>query len=220
MGPGIIEQGFLEQRGTNEGGAYGINVGKGPRMGSSIKDFYPDSPDIFWALLQRLHLAMDNVVADSAHLIFWFDMGFHGEAKRALEAMGWTLDKYLLVWHKSDNSGTAPDPQRRPRYTHEVAFFGHRGDRKLTAAGTQANSVAHPGRRTDAIHVSEKPYAMLRHFLRMVCDEYTIALDPTCGSGNALKVCEDLGAMQVLGLEQNPDFYETTVLNWSERHEA
>ena len=196
---------------------YGINVADAPRMSSTIKDHYDDSPDIYWTLLARLGLAMDNVVADSAHLIFWHSMKFHTDTRVELERMGWTVNAFPLIWHKSDGSGIAPDPQRGPRQTYEAAFYAHRGDRKITESGCVANSFAYPGRREGAIHVSEKPYAMLRHFLRMVCDEYSNVLDPTAGSGNALKVAEDLGAATVLGLEQMPDFYETAVINWDKR---
>lgn len=196
---------------------YGINVADGPRQNSAIKDYYEDSPDIYWSLLERLSLAMHNCVAESAHLIFWFAPKYFAQTRAALEAMGWTLASYPLIWHKSDNSGTAPDPQRLPRNTYEIAFFGHRGDRKLTQAGAKAASFSYPGSRTDAIHISEKPVAVLRHFLQMICDEYSIVLDPTAGSANALKVAEDLGAYSVLGLEQSPDFFETACLNWSNR---
>jgi len=196
---------------------YGINVADTPRMSAVIKDHYADSPDIYWSLLDRLACAMENVVADSAHLVFWHSMKFFSPTVEALVAMGWGVNPFPLIWHKSDNTGIAPDPQRGPRQTYEAAIFASRGDRKITQAGCVANSFAYPGSRDDAIHVSEKPYAMLRHFLRMICDEYSTVLDPTCGSGNALKVCEDLGASSVLGLEQIEAFYETARLNWGKR---
>lgn len=196
---------------------YGINVADSPRMDATIKDHYEDSPDIYWALLDRLGAAMDNVVAESAHLIFWHSMKFHRETVAQLTEMGWKCNPFPLIWHKSDGSGIAPDPQRGPRQTYEAAIFAIRGDRKITQEGCVANSFAYPGRRDGAIHASEKPYMMLRHFMRMVCDEYSFALDPTCGSGNALKVAEDLGAPRVLGLEQLPDFYDIARNNWTKR---
>lgn len=198
---------------------YGINVADSPRMDATIKDHYEDSPDIYWALLDRLALAMDNVVAESAHLIFWHSMKMnqHGETVTRLEEMGWKCHPFPLIWHKSDGSGIAPDPQRGPRQTYEAAIFAIRGDRKITQEGCVANSFAHPGRRDGAIHASEKPYAMLRHFMRMVCDEYSFVLDPTCGSANALKVAEDLKAPLVLGLEQLPEFYDIARDNWRKR---
>jgi ParB family chromosome partitioning protein len=198
---------------------YGINVADSPRMEATIKDHYEDSPDVYWSLVDRLALSMDNVVAESAHLIFWHSMKMnqHGETVERLEAMGWKCNPFPLIWHKSDSSGIAPDPQRGPRQTYEAAIFATRGDRKITQEGCVANSFAHPGRRDGAIHASEKPYIMLRHFLRMVCDEYSLVLDPTCGSGNALKVAEDLKAAKVLGLEQLPEFYEIAKDNWWKR---
>lgn len=197
---------------------YGINVADAPRMGAAIADYYEDSPDIYWQLVATLELAMENVVAESAHLIFWFSPKYYCKTKAALEHMGWTLFDYPLIWHKSDNTGVAPDPQRGPRNTYEMAFFGHRGDRKLTAAGCKSNSFAHPGRRgDDAIHVSEKPMPMLRHFLSMLCDDYSHVLDPTCGSANALKVCEDLGAPRVFGIEQLEEFHQIACANWKKR---
>lgn len=200
---------------------YGINVADSPRMDATIKDHYEDSPDVYWELVNRLALAMDNVVAESAHLIFWHSMKMnqHGETTSALEKMGWKCNPFPLIWHKSDNSGIAPDPQRGPRQTYEAAIFATRGDRKITQEGCVANSFAHPGGRDGAIHASEKPYVMLRHFMRMVCDEYSIVLDPTCGSGNALKVAEDLKAAKVLGLEQLPEFYDIARDNWGKRGE-
>lgn len=198
---------------------YGIHVADAPRMEATIRDHYEDSPNIYWALLERLALAMDNVVADSAHLIFWHSMKMnqHGETTTALERMGWKCNPFPLIWHKSDGAGIAPDPQRGPRQTYEAAIFATRGERKITQEGCVANSFGHPGRRDGAIHASEKPYAMLRHFMRMVCDEYSLVLDPTCGSGNAIKVAEDLGAAHVLGLEQLTEFYDIAKGNWSKR---
>jgi ParB/RepB/Spo0J family partition protein len=196
---------------------YGINVADSPRMDATIKDYYEDSPDIYWALVSRLGRAMDNVVAESAHLVFWHSMKYHADTIDALTRMGWKCNPFPLIWHKSDGSGIAPDPQRGPRQVYEAAIFASRGDRKITQEGCVANVFAHPGRRDGAIHASEKPYVMLRHFLRMICDEYSFVLDPTCGSGNALKVSEDLGAARVLGLEQITEFYDIARDNWSLR---
>ena len=157
---------------------------------------------------------MTNVVADSANLIFWFSMDYYSQTCAALIAMGWTVNPFPLIWYKSDNTGIAPDPQRWPRRIYETAQVASRGDRKLTAAGCRGNVVAVPGSRDDAIHISEKPRAMLRHFLSMYCDEYSLALDPTCGSGNAIKVALELGASHALGLEQNPTFHDLALANW------
>lgn len=193
---------------------YGINVADSPRQNAAIADYYADSADIYWSLLARLGAAMDNVIADSANLIFWFSMDYYCETKQELERMGWMVNPFPLIWHKSDNTGIAPDPQRWPRRTYETALVCSRGDRPLTSAGPRANSVAYPGSRTDAIHISEKPVEMVKHFLSMYCDEYSYVLDPTCGSAAALRAAKALGASRILGLEQDEEFHAIATLNW------
>lgn len=194
---------------------YGINISDGPRQNSVIKDVYDDTPETYWSLVSRLSLAMKNVVAESAHLIFWFSMDFYSDTLTELRRMGWTVDPYPLIWNKSDNAGIASDPQRKPRRVYECAFFGSRGDRKLTEAGTRSNSVSYPGQKKEGDHVSTKPIPVLEHFMKMVCDEYSIVFDPTAGSGNALKVGKKLGAKSCLGLEINKEFYERAIEHWS-----
>lgn len=194
---------------------YGINVANSPRQNSGIQEFYADSKDVYFALLDTLEMAMSNVVAESAHMVFWFSMDYYQLTYDRLTAMGWKVNSFPLIWHKSDNAGIAPDPQRTPRRTYETAFFCTRGDRKLTQAGAMANSFAYPGKKgPDGIHLSEKPVAMLAHFLRMICDDYSRVLDPTCGSGNALKAATACGAPTVLGIEKERAFYETSCLRY------
>lgn len=193
---------------------YGINVAEGSRQNSVQQEYYDDSPDVYFKLLDSLAFAMGQVVADSSHLIFWFSMHHYTRTLAALTDMGWTVDPFPAVWHKSDNAGVAPDPQRRGRRTYETAFLAVRGDRKLTSAGARALSFAYPGKLASEIHMSAKPRPMLQHYMEMYCDEYSRVLDPTCGSGNALKVAKALGAEEVLGLEVNEEFYNITVDNW------
>lgn len=194
---------------------YGINVANSPRQNSGNQEFYEDGKDVYLALLDTLEMAMSNVVAESAHMVFWFSMDYYQLTLDRLTAMGWKVNPFPLIWHKSDNAGIAPDPQRTPRRTYETAFFCARGDRKLTQAGAMANSFAFPGKKgPDGIHLSEKPVPMLTHFLRMICDDYSRVLDPTCGSGNALKAATACGAPTVLGIERERAFYETSVLRY------
>jgi DNA modification methylase len=42
----------------------------------------------------------------------------------------------------------------------------------------------------------------------MIINEHSKVLDPTCGSGSALRAAKSLGAAYVLGIEKNKDFAE------------
>lgn len=195
---------------------YGINADKHDQGASSGYGGYADSADIFWGLCDTLRRATADVVDDSAHLIFWSaaDVETLYLTKAALEKMGWRLDGRLLLWTKSDGTSILPDPNRGPRWGYEVAFFGSRGDRKIIQATT--NWVSLPA--TKKYHMSEKPVDVLKHFMRMTCDEYTRALDPTAGSGNALIAAKQLGAGHILGLEREKEFFEGACRNWRENN--
>ena len=160
---------------------------------------YEDGKDVYFTLLDTLAASMDNIVAESAHLMFWFSMDYYEVTRDRLTSMGWRVNPFPLIWNKSDNTGLLPDPQRGPRRIYETAFFASRGDRLVVQP--VSNLFSHPGRDKE-IHMSEKPVAMLRHFFRMICDSNSVVLDPTSGSANALKAAESLGANYVLGLEK------------------
>lgn len=184
---------------------YGIGAGdKRGQSGAKNRGTYDDSPEIYWTLLNHFVATQDQFIHSSAHLIFWFSMRYYGETVGILEGAGWRVDPFPLIWHKSDNTGIIPDAQRGPRRTYETALFASRGDRRIVKA--VANSYSGPV--TKDFHTSEKSYAMLEHFMRMVVDDTSYVLDPTAGSGMAIRAAEALGCAQALGLELNPEFAE------------
>lgn len=185
---------------------YGVNMHKSGQGANAEYGSYADEADVYWRLLSQLAIAMDNVVADSAHLMFWFSMDFYHVTVERLTAMGWRVNPFPLVWIKSDNTGIIPDPQRGPRRIYETCLFASRGDRLLTPRGPKANAFAFAGK-DKSIHMNEKPVPMLQHFMSMFVDEYSFVLDPTCGSGNAVKAAQGLGAGKVLGIERDPEFF-------------
>lgn len=183
---------------------YGIKAdshasGAAPSFGG-----YTDTFDVYEQLLEVLAQSMDKVVADSAHLMFWFSMDYYEYTRIKLEKMGWRINPFPLIWHKSDNTGIMPDPKRGPRRIYETAFFGSRGDRPVVKP--ISNVIAAPVIKT--VHMSEKPIGVLTGFMRMIVDEYTVGLDPTCGSGNAVKTMLNGGANAALGIEKDKGFYE------------
>jgi len=182
---------------------YGVKADKHAQGAASSFGGYDDSETVYWDLLDTLYRSMDRVVADSAHLMFWFAMDYYAVTVEALTNMGWIVQPHPLIWHKSDNMGILPDPKRGPRRIYETCLMASRGDRQIIRA--VSNVQSHPTTKT--IHMSEKPIGMLTKFMEMFVDEYSIVLDPTCGSANAIRAAESRGAAKVLGLEINTEFY-------------
>jgi ParB/RepB/Spo0J family partition protein len=158
----------------------------------------------FWPLLDCLCDNLNTICSYSAHIMFWFSMKFYSETKSRLERAGLYVHDHPLVWHKTDNSGIIPGRDNAfPRRTYETAFLCSRGKRPLIRS--QSNIYGAP-MASGSLHPSQKPEPVLNHFLSMLIDETTDFLDPTCGSGTAIRSAEYCGARSVLGLELDPNY--------------
>lgn len=172
---------------------------------------YEDTDEIFYDLCNVLVSSMANVVAQSAHIFLWFQTSEWGRTLEFFKSHAKKQDLRVfdvpLIWHKSDNSGVVSDASRRARHIYETAFIMSRGDRKIvnTVSDVHSSSI------TRAIHPSEKPEPMLRHFLKMLVSPTTRFLDPTAGSGTSLRAAESLGAEFVFGLEKDKHFHTEAV---------
>jgi len=180
---------------------YGVGMDKSDQGSGDSYGTYEDTPEIYWNLVDTLLNNLDNFCDPSAHLIFWFSMDFYQQTYDRLSS-AFSVNKFPLIWYKNDNSGILPDPNRGPRRVYETAFLASRGDRKIVRA--VSNTVASPIQRGQ--HMSEKPQLVLGHFFRMLVDEHSAVLDPTCGSGSAIRAAVTAGASRYLGLELNTEF--------------
>jgi ParB/RepB/Spo0J family partition protein len=183
---------------------YGIGHDNFNQGSAAALGGYEDSEENYWKLVWALTYNKERLLGDSGHILFWFSMRHYQKTLEALSKEFW-VDPYPLLWVKSDNVGTLPDYQRGPRRVYEAAFWCSVGDRKIiTAVG---NAFYGPNEKIVG-HTSEKSISMLKHFFRMTVDGDTRMLDPTCGSGSALRAAKEMGAASVLGLEVNPGFAE------------
>ena len=177
---------------------YGIDFHKANRQNSRVDHgTYEDSEATYFKLLSGMLELQDRFVAPQAHLMFWFSMDYYQRTLELLQSHQWEVNPFPLIWFRSDNKGLLPDPSRGPRRVYETALLASRGDRKVVRA--VANTVACSTTRD--FHTSEKPHKALDHFFRMLVDESTRLLDPTCGSGMAVKVGEEHLAAHSLGIE-------------------
>lgn len=192
---------------------YGINTGDTTGMSAKKSHGgYDDSEEVYLKLLDAFVTNQDRFVAPSAHLIFWFSMKYYQVTVDTFKSAGWVVLPQPLIWYKSDNTGILADPHRGPRNIYETALFCTRGDRKIVRAVGNVFPCPVP-KKDDKIHMSQKPLPMLEHFFRMLVDESTLMLDPTCGSGNSVKAAESMGASWATGLEINPEFAADALAN-------
>lgn len=181
---------------------YGVGVFHGNRQFSSgDMDAYDDSPEVYFTLLEALCKNLDRIMSVSAHLMFWYSEKHGPRTRETFAKMAPSLEfsQFPLVWVKSDNAGIAAQVNRSPRHVYETALFASRSKRQLVRVMSDAYSAPTDKR----LHPACKPEPMLRHFFSMIVDGNTTLLDPTCGSGAALRAAESLGAVQAFGIESD-----------------
>jgi ParB/RepB/Spo0J family partition protein len=193
---------------------YGIGVDKFQQASAETRGGYDDSFESYVNLIKVLETHKDKLMGQSCHVMFWFAMRHYAWTLDRLQSIGLWVDFQPLIWFKNDNSGALPDPERGPRRVYETAFWCSYGDRKILSG--KANTFAAPITRL-AEHASEKNVQMLQHFLSMAVDGTTRFLDPTCGSGSALRAAHNLNAGSVLGLELNPQYADDARRIWGDR---
>lgn len=182
---------------------YGINYHNASGQNAANQDRYLDTPDTYWQLFKALSVNLSNFCSPDAHIIFWFSPTLYCQTWEMLKLLdGFAFEEHPLIWQRGENEGIAPDPNRRPRRIYEMAFFGWRGQAKINTI--KANSFVAPTNRER--HPHEKSQQMLEHFFSMFVDHHTRLLDPTCGSGSALRAGQKLGANTVFGLERDEEF--------------
>lgn len=188
---------------------YGIDHGKSAQGGAKSRwDAYEDGEDVYWTLIRAMLQNRDRFMSPSCHMIFWFSMKFYTETIAAFNSLAPELEvNYApLIWHKTDNKGIIRDVEHTPRHVYETALFITRGNRQIIKA--VGDCYGAPTRKSEALHISEKPVPVLRHFFELCVDVHSEVLDPTAGSGSAIRAAASMGAKRVLGLELNPEFAE------------
>lgn len=177
---------------------YGVNTR------DSLTETYENNPKLYWQLFEALTSNLDKIMSYSAHMMFWFSYVHHDETKVKLRAANLHVIDMPLIWFKSDGRGAAPGLKgTQPRHVYEGAFLCARGQRPLVKQ--IGNGYACPNV-TNPIHPTQKPEPMLRYFFEGLIDETTTMLDPTAGSGSAIKVAEALGVKRALGLELDESY--------------
>lgn len=165
------------------------------------EDYDPKGYD---TLLTAFCENLDRFCSYSAHILFWFSMDFYEQTRLKLEGAGLMVHKKPFIWLKSDNAGIIPGRDNQyPRHIYETALLCSRGRRPLIRSLSDAYSCPTA---SNALHPSQKPEPMLKHFLSMLIDDTSDFFDPTCGSGSSLRAADSVGARRIFGLEISSDY--------------
>lgn len=123
-----------------------------------------------------------------------------------LPRMGYTMQKYPLIWYKTGTitHGRAPWQYARD---YEPIVLAAKG-RPVLAATTEVSSILDfPSmHHTQMIHPHEKPIELMKAILSHSSYDGSKILDPFSGSGVTLQACKEMNRPYI-GIERDKNFY-------------
>jgi hypothetical protein len=189
---------------------YGIGQGDSNQK-SRTTEVYEDTPEVRDRLLDTLEEHFNKLVAKDAAVLFWSAAQFPlcsyiFERLSGLRRLrpDWWINQHAFAWVKP-SAGIDPIPGRTLRQCYEIVFIGLTGDFRLKKIGIPNWRPGNPPKGEERLHQSQKNEAILYHLLSGFVDHHTRVLDPTCGSGVAIRVAKRLRAAYALGLEISND---------------
>jgi DNA modification methylase len=146
-----------------------------------------------------------------ANIFIFCDIDLFPWLKSTAANMGWTVFRRPLIWVKSESEGMAPWGGQGPRITTEFIFYATKGQRGLNASPVDVFDFRRVSRNTRT-HGAEKPVELLKSLINCSSLPGDSVLDPCCGSGSTLVAARDL-KRRGLGIEKDPDYYNTSLAN-------
>ncbi|HCO91085.1 MAG TPA: hypothetical protein DIT40_08945 [Alphaproteobacteria bacterium] len=201
----------------------------GALQGCFAPDQYDNSGHLFdmvaWAdMAPLIHAAL----AENADAVIMTSDREEGRARAAFEAAGFGFHR-LLVW---DKVGATPNRWYMPNC--EFALYLWKGNaRTITDAASKAlircpqKDVSHlyipkahyqDGRRPPP-HPTEKPVALMQHWLTNSTQPGDLVVDPFMGAGSTIVAAAKSGR-RAIGIELNPKWFDVAVARVREAVEA
>lgn len=113
---------------------------------------------------------------------------------------------HAVVW---DKSGRGHGLGWRFRRDYEFVMVGHKRGGKLswTDNDTAVPNIVHVMPTGNELHPTEKPVALVSHFIELTTNEGDLILDPFMGSGTTLRAAKDAGR-RAIGIELEERYCE------------
>ena len=200
----------------------------GEMSGCFAKDEYDNSGELFdmveWSEMAPL---MFNVLADNANLLVMTSDREEPTARHAFESVGFGFH-HLLVWGK--NTCT---PNRFYMASCEFGLFMYKGRaRTITDPGSKQLTGCpqvdvsdkyipkhhFEGGRRPSPHPTEKPVALMTHWLTNSTDIGDLIIDPFMGSGSTIVAAARTGRAAI-GIEKDPKWFEVACARVKEAYE-
>lgn len=171
---------------------------------SSIEDSLAD--------LKRFLSASFTATRDNAFCVFFYDLDHHEKLMSMAKAVGWAVQRWPLIWHKTDFHGNAA-PGSNFCKNMEYAMVLRKPGAQLQSVQT-SSIFSLPSERASKQfnHPFAKPEALWTKIFSAVAIKGQRVFDPFMGSGSSCVAAIRYG-LHAQGMELNPDHYNNALIN-------
>lgn len=177
---------------------------------------YEDTPEKARIIAQSIILDGFRVAKPQANLWMFCDIDLFPTLKEMCRRVGWVPFRTPLVWMKSHSEGMAPWQGKGPRRTYELILYATKGQRGLITSPVDILDHSRVSR-GDRTHGAEKPVELLTQLIECSTLPGDFVIDPCCGSGSTLVAARNTKRTG-LGIESDPDIYNTAMSNLYKDH--
>jgi DNA modification methylase len=145
-------------------------------------------------------------------LVFWYDLDHHEKFQSIATSVGWAVQRWPLIWHKTDFRSNAA-PAHNFCKNIEYAMVCRKPSAVLSRAQTSSVYSCITGDTTREFgHPFAKPVELWTWIYSAICIKGQTVEDPFVGSGSS-SVAAIRWGLRPLGQEINPDHYASLILN-------
>ena len=145
-------------------------------------------------------------------LVFWYDLDHHEKYQQIATSVGFAVQRWPLIWHKSDFRSNAA-PAHNFCKNIEYAMVCRKPSAVLARAQMSSVYACSSGDVVkDFGHPFAKPIELWTWIYAAICIKGQIVEDPFVGSGSSAVAAMKWG-LRPVGQEINPDHYASLILN-------
>jgi DNA modification methylase len=153
-----------------------------------------------------------RLVKPNGFLVFWYDLDHHEKLQTIATKIGWAVQRWPLIWHKTDYRSNAA-PQYNTTKNMEYVMLCRKPKAVLVKAQNSSIYQCATGLITKELgHPFAKPYEVWQWLYNMCCLKGQTVYDPFVGRGSSAIAGAKWG-LRPVGSETNPDHYHGLLHN-------
>ncbi len=181
-------------------------------------DSFDDTSEASYELLNALLPEVYRILKPDSFCIFWYRQWAYAEMLGHAVKSGFDVKftRTPCIWYKPDKvSDQMRFPEKQLIDSYETFLLLRKGDPVFNEREAQNVFVEPRVARSQLIHPTEKPVALMERLIRLCCVPGALVVDPCAGSGSALHAAYS-NHRRPLGCELNEKFYSAAVSRLAE----